>query len=45
MMMMKTNRLSMLRLYSVTQPAMNWPPNSGPVKANMAPAKTRARAT
>ena len=29
MMMMKTNRLSMLRLYSVTQPATNWPPNSG----------------
>ena len=45
MMMMKTKRLSMLRLYSVTQPATNWPPYSGPVNANMAPAKTRARAT
>ena len=33
MMMMKTNRLSMLRLYSVTQPATNWPPYSGPVNS------------
>jgi hypothetical protein len=45
MMMMKTNRLSMLRLYSVTQPATNWPPYSAPVKANMAPANTRASVT
>jgi hypothetical protein len=45
MMMMKTKRLSMLRLYSVTQPATNCPPYSGPANANIAPAKARARAT
>jgi hypothetical protein len=45
MMMMKTKRLSMLRLYSVTQPATNCPPYSGPANMNMAPAKTKASAT
>ena len=45
MITMNTNRLSMLRLYSVIQPATNCVPCSAPAKANIRAPKTRARAT
>ena len=45
MMMTNTNRLSMLRLYSVSQPARNSPPCSASPIAKRTPAKTRARPT
>ena len=45
MITMNTNRLSMLRLYSVIHPATNWVPVSGPPTARRMPAKTRASAT
>lgn len=40
-----TNRLSMDRLYSVSQPATNWPANSPPAKIHMRPAKISASVT
>ena len=40
-----TNRLSIDRLYSVSQPAMNWPAYSPPAKYHMSPAKMSASVT
>ena len=45
MMMRKTNRLSMLRLYSVSHPATNCPASSALPSHTRSPAKHRARRT
>ena len=41
----KTNRLSIDRLYSVSQPATNCPATSPPAYAQSTPAKISARVT
>ncbi len=45
MMMTNTNRLSMLRLYSVSHPARNWPACSPPATNSMMTANTSASPT
>ena len=45
MMIRKTNRLSIDRLYSVSQPATNWPACSAPAKTSISPAKISASTT
>ncbi len=45
MMITNTKRLSIERLYSVSQPAMNCPPNSGRPSQNIIPPKMRASVT
>jgi hypothetical protein len=42
---MKTKRLSTLRLYSVSQPATNWPAYDGPNSTASRPPKPSATAT
>ena len=45
MMIRNTNRLSIDRLYSVSQPATNWPACSASPSSSMSPAKTSASTT